>query len=123
MYFQVHWEIIKLYNFPDGAENIRLHCGMLVACYLAQYDDEEPQLGEVLSLKGQNMVIQWMIGSYTKPWKVYKQKIGKELVPWTEEVPTSAVILSVQLSPDGMLDQGQRSKLIDAYKHIRSISS
>ena len=107
-------------TFPDGAKNIHLQCGMLVACYLAEYDDEEPQLGEVLSLKGQSMIVQWMIGSYTKPWKVYKQKTGKELVPWTEEVPTSAAILSVQLSPDGTLDQEQRSKLIDSYKLIRS---
>ena len=46
----------------------------VVACYLPKYSDEEvAKLSNVGDLE-----IEWMVGSYNDPWKIWKEKKGKE---------------------------------------------
>ncbi len=48
---------------PSGQQ---IECGIVVACYLPQYKDEEPQIGRVVTIEDDNIEVEWMSGSYTQ---------------------------------------------------------
>ena len=60
----------------------------IVACYLEKYQDEEPQITEILDVKLDTVKVQWMQGSYHDPWCPCKtNKKGSTYEPWVEEIP------------------------------------
>ena len=50
-------------------EVIPLCVGQFVACKLKKFEDEKPQIGQVISLlDGGKIVIEWWVGSYSSMW-------------------------------------------------------
>ena len=57
-----------------------LKCGMLVACFIPKYKEEEPQIGTVVSVpdKNGNLEIEWMTGTYSEPWMTCQKKSSRK---------------------------------------------
>ena len=54
---------------------LAIESGAIIACYLQQYKEEEPQLGIVTNTPGYNseeVEVEWMVGAYHEPWKLWK---------------------------------------------------
>ena len=58
-------------NEPSPVDNIPLEPGMIVACYVPNYPDEEPQIGTIQSVSDERdeVVLEWMSGTYNEPWQ------------------------------------------------------
>lgn len=65
--------------------------GMMVACFVADYRDEIPQIGEVLEVNNEDVLLHWWDGSYSGSWKA----LVKRSAPWTETVTKSSVLFEV----------------------------
>ena len=90
--------------------------GDIVACYLTKYDDEEPQIGKVVSLKPANKVdVQWMHGSYSDPWILCRQKRGRTMEPWIEEIDQANMLYPIELTKSNRLTESSRKKLKLSY--------
>ena len=53
--------------------SLQLACDMHVACYVERYDDEEPQIGRIVTLHDRSVEVEWMIAAYDDRWSVCKQ--------------------------------------------------
>lgn len=96
--------------------------GTTIACFLPKYSDEEPQLGRVLKVnegENHNLEIEWLVGSYSETWRVWKQKKGREYVTWKEVIPNHAVLFPVTLTRAERLPSSLISKLKCAYEQKR----
>lgn len=70
----------------DEIPSFAIKSGVVIACFLDEYDNEEPQLGRVMEDPGVNSEVEWMVGAYSKPWKLWKQRKGQT---WKEKVQYS----------------------------------
>jgi len=75
-----------------------LQPGTIVACYLSKYEDEEPQIGKVTLTDSDEIEVEWMVGTYSEPWQIWKQKQGRSYTTWKEKIPSTAVLFPVQFS-------------------------
>ena len=98
-----------------------LTVGTIVACYLPKYSAEEPQLGKLINGNTKDLEIEWMVGSYNDPWKIWKEKKGKEYVTWREVIPTDAVLFPVSLSKTERISSSEIVKLKTAYREKRKV--
>ena len=57
-----------------------------------------------------------MVGSYTEPWKIWKEKKGKVDVTWKEAIPTDAVLCPISLSKSDRLSSSAIVNLKTAYE-------
>ena len=97
--------------------------GTIVACFLPKYCDEEPQLGRVLKIneeENHDLEIEWLVGSYSESWTVWKQKKGREYVNWKEVIPSHSVLFPVTLSRAARLPNSLISKLKSTYEQKRT---
>ena len=47
----------------------------IVACFLAEYSDEEPQLGKIVNVPNhRSFQVEWMVGAYSEPWRIWREK-------------------------------------------------
>ncbi len=83
--------------------------------YYEKYKDEQlPMIGRVVSIKESKVELEWYIGCYSGVWRVCKIR-GKA---WTECVPLSCVVSSIQLTksnkipPETVLYLRQQYELI-----------
>lgn len=54
-------------------EVIPLCVGQFVACKLMKYEEEKPQIGQIISLLDRGkIVIEWWVGSYSSIWVKWK---------------------------------------------------
>ena len=94
--------------------------GTVIACFIKEYKDEEPQLGMVTT-EGQSnssvLEIEWMSGAYTKPWKVYKEKNGQT---WKETISTDCILFSVALDKNNKLSTDTVKELKLAYNSLKN---
>ena len=109
-----------------GQPSSEVTVGTIVACFLQEYSDEEPQLGRVLKVDEErencNYEIEWLVGSYSETWSIWKQKKGREYVTWKEVIPNHAVLFPVTLTGTERLPSSLVSKLKRAYKEKRTQS-
>ena len=100
---------------------LQLRCGMQVACFVPEYEEEEPQIGTVTAIPGgsKNVEIEWMLGSYSQPWTVYKRREKGRYVTWKEMISVSAILFPIELTRSCRLSTGLVKKLKHAYKEIR----
>lgn len=97
--------------------------GTILACYLEEYSDEEPQLGRLTKEydpTSENFEIEWMIGTYSDSWKVWKQKHGRSYKTWKQVIPLRAVLFPVKLSNAGRLSNSMVVKLKQHYEQKRN---
>ena len=99
-----------------------LQPGTVVACYLSKYEDEEPQIGKITLTDSDSdeIEVEWMVGTYSEPWQIWKQKQGRSYTTWKEKVPSTAVLFPVQFSSTERLSCSLIAKLKEAYEQRRS---
>jgi len=98
--------------------------GMVVACFLSCYGDEEPQIGKIVALeKGlESVVIEWMTGTYSQPWVLYKYRKGGIYTTWRESIPITSIIFPIELTASSRIPSGLKLRLQDAYEQKRNTS-
>lgn len=100
---------------------VQLRCGIQVACFVPDYEEEEPQIGTVTAtpVGSENVEIEWMMGSYSEPWTVCKKREKGKYVTWKEKIPLSSILFPIELTRSCRLNTGLVKKLKHAYKVIR----
>ena len=94
--------------------------GTIIACFMSQYSDEEPQLGKLTKecdINCETFEIEWMLGMYSEPWQLWKQKHGRSYRTWKEVIPSNAVLFPIKLSNVGRLSN---SLVVKAYEQKRN---
>ena len=89
------------------------------------YADEEPQLGKVTKECDKNCAeieVEWMVGTYSEPWQLWKQRKGRSYTTWKEKIPSTAVLLPVNLTNAGRLSKSVISELKLMYEKKRNDS-
>ena len=61
---------------------------------LAKYDDEIPQIAQLLAIDELNVTVEWLFGTYYSNWSVWKER-G---IPVQETLPKNAVISKVHFT-------------------------
>ena len=81
-----------------------------------------PLIAKVLEVKEDNMIdIVWLEGSYSRPWKIAKQREGRTSVDWVDSIPKSAVLLfDFQLTRTDRLRKATVTQLKEVYAQIDS---
>ena len=95
---------------------------MHVACFIPKYKDEEPQIGKIISFpndQSTDIEVEWMVGTYTECWVVWRKRQGKGYITWKETVPVDAILFPITLNENGRLNKTLVQKLKNAYKKIR----
>jgi len=91
--------------------------GDIVACYVDQYAEEEPQIATIISIKQNNKLdVQWMHGSYSDPWLPCKR--GRAMEPWIEEIGTKNLLYPLELTRSCRLPESTRKKLKLSYSQL-----
>ena len=104
---------------PSTPENdVPIKAGNIVACYSEKYQDEEPQIAEILDVKSDIVKVQWMQGSYHDPWCPCKTKKGSAYEPWLEEIPRSSILSQVHLSRASRFTGPCKKKLKLSYSKL-----
>ena len=65
---------------------------------MEQYSEEEPQLEKLTKeydINSEHCEIEWMVGTYSEPWQLWKQKHGRDYRTWKEVIPLNAVLFAV----------------------------
>ena len=60
-----------------------------------------------------------MVGSYAEPWRIWKEKKGKEYVTWKDIIPKDAILFPFALSKTERLLSSDIAKLKAAYREKR----
>jgi len=88
--------------------------GDIVACYVDQYAEEEPQIATIISMKQNNKLdVHWMHGSYSDPCKR-----GRSMEPWIEEIDTKNLLYPLELTRSCRLPESTRKKLKLSYSQL-----
>ena len=89
-------------NLSEGEGEYVVNCdtiqvGMVVACFVQCYGDEEPQIGKVVALEKEteSVVIEWMTGTYSEPWVLYRYRKEGMYTTWRETIPISSVLYPI----------------------------
>ena len=99
---------MKTTNWP-------IEAGQLVAV-LPESIDEAPWLGRVKEVKGSNLLIVWMEGSYNSSWRCAKIRKGRKSVEWNDTIPSKTVILSgFTLNKDNRLEKSVVELIKESY--------
>ena len=104
-------------DLPSGNVIANLTSGTVIACYIEEYSDEEPQLGRVAKeLRSNSNVVEveWMTGAYSKPWKIWKEKNGET---WKEKIPVDCILFPVELDKNNKLSMSTIQQLKLAYNN------
>ena len=91
---------------------------VLFALRLAKYDDEIPQIGQVVDLDELDVTVEWWIGRYADTWKCWKDKKG---VPIQETFPKTAVLQRVIFTKSLRLNTSVKEELKIAYENVEFI--
>jgi len=94
--------------------------GVVLACFLEEYDYEELQFGRITSIPGKNSAyveVEWMCGAYARPWKLWKDRKGQT---WKEKVPLSSVLSLIDFNNDDKLSDDTVDRLKQKYQEMHS---
>ena len=106
-------------NIDTYRDDIPLEPGMMVACYVPRYCDEEPQIGSVVSVSDE-VVVEWMTGTYNEPWTVCRIKEKGRYIPWKETLHKSMILFPIELSPSSRISFLLKKELQYTYAQIRT---
>lgn len=91
--------------------------GDVVACFVSEYEDEEPQIATVVSIKPNSKLdVHWMHGSYSDPWLPCKR--GRTMEPWVEEIDSTSLLYPIELTRTNRLSESVRKKLKLSYSKL-----
>ena len=90
----------------------------MVALFVESYSDEIPQIGEVLEVNEEDILLHWWDGTYSGSWKALAKRQGRASVPWMELVKRSNVLFEVSLTKSLKLPKATQEKLHKAYEPL-----
>lgn len=91
---------------------------MLVALVSDRYV-ERPMIARVKEVRGEILVVVWLVGSWTTSWSVCKKREGRGYVEWIEEVSKESVVLfDFALTSSGKLRSTTTRELKEVYDAI-----
>ena len=94
-----------------------LKVGTIVACFLAEYCDEEPQLGIIVNIPNHaSFEVEWMVGAYSEPWRIWRERN----VTWKETIPKESVLFPIILSKTSRIPSNLISQLKVEYTNRRN---
>ena len=95
------------------------HCCVedYVALRLAKYDDEIPQIAQVIEVDELNVTVEWWIGTFHETWRQWK--IKEE--PVKETFPRNAVIYLVTFTKSTRFNSKLIAELKQIYQEIELI--
>ena len=110
----------------DGfiVNNETIEVGMIVACYMPKYADEEPQLGKLVAVENNSnsVLIEWMTGTYSEPWIIYKYRSGGSYKTWRDTIPTSSILFPIELTASNRIMSALKLRLQEAYEEKRMVA-
>jgi len=56
------------------------------------------KLGRLALADSDTMEVEWMVGTYSKPWQIWKRKQERNCVTWKEKILYTDVLFPIQLS-------------------------
>ena len=106
----------------DQCESIPLEPGMTAVCFVPKYADEEPQIGSIISIlpESDEVVIEWMSGTYSELWTVCKKRKKGGYTTWKENIPRLMVLFPIELSQSSCISGVLKKKLQLAYDKVRN---
>jgi len=93
--------------------------GVILACFIDDYEEEEPQLGMVTeepTESSEYVEVEWMTGSYNKRWKVWKDRNGT----WKEKISLRSTFNIISFDSTGKLSTDTVDKLKQTYEKLRN---
>lgn len=91
-----------------------LEAGSMCLLRCTDKGNEWPQVAKVLSVEGNNIVVQWFAGSLSTVWEPVAIKMGKHRRNYTESVHISAVVAhGWQLTNSNKLPQAIKQTIKD----------
>ena len=95
--------------------------GSIVACFLAEYSDEEPQLGKIVNVPNdRSFEVEWMVGAYSEPWRIWRERKGQDYVTWKETIAKESVLFPITLSKSNRIPSNLISQLKVEYTNRRN---
>jgi hypothetical protein len=91
---------------------------MMVALFVIGYSDEIPQIGEVLEVNNEDILLHWWDGTYSGSWRALVKRQGRPSAPWTELVKKSNVLFEVSLTKSLKLSKATQERLHKAYEPL-----
>lgn len=82
---------------------------------------EEPFIGSVLDINDTRttVTIQWMKGSYNKPWKKWVDGVGRNMKPRIDQIPIQSILLfGFQLTRKGNLKKKTITEIKELYMDL-----
>lgn len=101
---------------PAPVDNISP--GVMVACFVPKYRDEIPQIGEVLEVNNESILLHWWDGTYSGHWKALSMRQGRTSAPWTESVSRSSILCELSLTKSLKLSKTTQEKLHKVYEPL-----
>ena len=96
---------------------------MTVACHLSDYAEVEPQIGTLVRLESDsdNAEVEWMTGTYSEPWVVYKCRRGGAYTTWRETIPITSILCPIKLTATSRISSTLKLQLQKAYEQRRKM--
>ena len=84
---------------------------LICQCFRYMCADEEPQLGKVIALdnNSNSVVIEWMTGTYSEPWIIYKYRSDGSYKTWRDTIPTSSILFPIELTASNRITSAPKA--------------
>ena len=81
--------VVIIINNYDYCPDFQAGTSWFYGC--PQYN-ERPQLAKVLHVGQNKLKVQWFDGSWSGKWKIYKYKVGRNVMEWVGDVHQSHLV-------------------------------
>ena len=74
---------------------------IIVACYVPEYSDEEPQLGKIVNVQNdRSFEVEWMVGTYSEPLRIWRERKGQDYITWKETIAKESILFPIICYPN-----------------------
>ena len=101
----------------SGSQLASVHHGGFVALKLKKYEDEEPQIAQVVDIDGKMLTIDWWIGSYTANWVPWKIRGVQQI----EKISEDAVLRPISMNKSNRLTKELINDLRSLYSNCTPV--
>ena len=91
-----------------------------MALWVERWHRDLPLIAEIVEVKDKDVLIKWLVGTYSSVWCIATRRQGRHMVPWLEEVPISSVLFEVTLTRSNRQNSKTKSRLKDRYSQLLS---
>ena len=92
-----------------------------MACFVAEYSDEEPQLSKIVNVQNdRSFEVEWMVGTYSEPWRIWRERKGQDYITWKETIAKESILFPIMLSKSSRIPSNMISQLKIKYANRRN---